>query len=275
MPKPNGGVPADKDIQKEAPPDTNAPDTEENEESEEDTTEESEQDGGSNQDNDSEEGDDKGSKDSKKLLFMDPKNMPKELKPHFARMQATFTRKMQQIAPAVKKIEAWDNLVRIPEFRSWMDQYEKGTLGTDNGDKGKSDKGKKVDLSDADSVKEMIRDIVRGEVGPVSRRVEDKETKEEFDNFITKYPFHETYHTGMKEVMAQNPDLSFEHALAIASFDDLMEMLGSDMRNKFEMKKKGNINKPNKGGPSKNGPDKQSANIEDAFLLAKKQLGMK
>jgi len=50
------------------------------------------------------------------LEFIQPEKLPKELQPHFKRMFASFTKKMQSMGDAQKKAELWDYLQENPQF---------------------------------------------------------------------------------------------------------------------------------------------------------------
>lgn len=52
-----------------------------------------------------------------KEVFLDPSDMPEELKPHWKKMQGTFTKRMQEFAENKNKVEAYDRFYNDPEFR--------------------------------------------------------------------------------------------------------------------------------------------------------------
>lgn len=50
------------------------------------------------------------------FALIKPDKLPKELKPHFNRMLAAYTRKMEKLANVEKKAELWDYIQDNPEF---------------------------------------------------------------------------------------------------------------------------------------------------------------
>jgi len=50
------------------------------------------------------------------LEFIKPEDLPKELQPHFKRMLASYTKKMQGIGDVTKKAELWDYFQQNPQF---------------------------------------------------------------------------------------------------------------------------------------------------------------
>ncbi len=69
--------------------------------------------------------------------LIDPNKLPKEIQPHFKRMFASFTKKMQGIADISKKAEIFDYLQEHPEFiaqRLGLQMPKAGETKTETGD---------------------------------------------------------------------------------------------------------------------------------------------
>jgi hypothetical protein len=205
-------------------------------------------------------------KTNKKLFFMDPKNLPAELKPHFEKMQASFTRKMQLVSGVAKKAQAFDDIVRDPEVRAVLDKK----YGNTNG------KAKDDDDDEGDSVEARIEEKVEERVGPIERERAHEKLKSEFQEFSTKYPFYKNYEMPLKEILSSNPNLTFREGLASVVLDDLLELVGTDLKSVIEQKKRGNLTRPNKGtSVNKGSSTKAAQTIKEAFEMAKASQGVK
>jgi len=249
------------------------------EEVEEDTEEETTQDDDSEEDAEgAEDTEDKTNKDEDPPIFFDPKALPAELKPVWNKMQASFTQKMQFAAAVSKKAEAFDNLVKMPRFRAWLEATQRGEDAPVDSRTDRS--GDSTDKQPkAKGIRGMIREELAALVKPLEERFNAKEakereknTKDEFDTFVTKYPFYEPYKEDLREVLSNNPSLTYEQGLAIVVFPDLMKKMGSQFK-KTPSKKAANITKPGKT-TLKETTDPQSKSVWDAYKLARKQLGL-
>lgn len=63
--------------------------------------------------------------------LIQPEKLPKELRPHFKRMLASFTKKMEGVANVRKKAELWDYLQENPQF--FTDKFVPKTVRTETG----------------------------------------------------------------------------------------------------------------------------------------------
>src|SRR5262245_42891106 len=61
--------------------------------------------------------------------LIDPRDLPPEIQPHFKRMQAAFTKRMQQFASRKGDLELVDNFRNNPEFARQLIQQEAQRLG--------------------------------------------------------------------------------------------------------------------------------------------------
>jgi hypothetical protein len=232
-------------------------------ESADDSTEDADSTSDTSDNNSEESSEDKA---NKKLFFMDPKDLPAELKPHFNKMQASFTRKMQLVSGVAKKAQAWDDIIRDPEIRAVLDKKYGG-----GGKSQESDDGE-----DGDSVEAKIEEKVEQRVGPIERERAKEKLTSEFKEFQGKYPFYRHYEGQMREMLENNDRLTFREALASAVLDDLLDIVGKDLTSTIESKKKGNITKPSRGTSfNKGSSSKPAKTIAEAFAMAKAEQGVR
>lgn len=232
--------------------------------SEEESTEESED----STEESTDESSDSEEKAPKAELFFDPKKLPEELKPTFKKMQASFTKRMQIASLSVKKAEAFDNLTKMPEFQTWLEQQQTGTTTTSR----KDSKGEEAEGEKSDSVRAIIREELTKIVGPVKAKVEDREVREEFEQFQQDYPFYLNFEPQLKEVLTKRPNLTYEEALSVVAFPELLKTFGKQINELHTTKKKANsTTKPNRSTVTESAPGKAKT-ITEAFALAKAQL---
>lgn len=251
------------------------------EDTETDTEDETQDDDSEEVTDDSEEGEekeDKSSSEDKTPIFFNPKDLPEQLKPVWQKMQASFTQKMQVAAAASKKAQAFENLVGNPRFRAWLEEEYKGVKPNTSSSTDTSSDRKST--GKGGGIRQMIREELSALVGPLQNKVAELDnsykgvrTEKEFEKFESKYPFYEPYKEDMKAVLEENPALSFEQALAVVVFPDLLKKVGSGL-GKQTSKKRANIAKPNRTS-LKETTDDVPKSVFDAYTLAKKQLGMR
>jgi hypothetical protein len=201
---------------------------------------------------------------ARELLFHDPNNLPEELKPAFRRMQASFTKKMHSLAGVAKKAQAFDELARLPQFQKFMEDM--------NGVQPQNRFRRREERTDEpDAVDTRMREIVKEELTPLQQEREQEKLTEEWNGFTTKYPFFDNFRPELREHLANNPNHTFEQALAIVSFPELIELLGDRIGTSISAKKKGNITKPTRGSNINKTTTVVPKTIEEAFALAKQQ----
>ena len=201
-------------------------------------------------------------KKGEELLFHDPKDIPKELLPIFKKMQGSFTRKMQSLSGVARKAQAFDELSRMPQFQEFLEN---------NGIVRKTTPAKtKEDGNDSDVLDAKMEEKLE----PIRQKLSKQELDEEFKAFETKYPFYENFKPLMREHLDSNPHHTFEQALAIVAFPELLRLLGNKVSTVSSTKKKANITKPNQGSSATGKNVQKAKSIEEAWALSKKQLGL-
>ena len=150
-----------------------------------------------------------GEKEKAQESFIDPKDLPEELKPHWKRMHSAFSRKMNEINKANEKIEAYDRFMSDPEYaketiRAYAQKYgmslveqraAENYIANAQGGQGNSDVPRQlieaVGSKLAPELKWMAESIASAHweankltVAPVIKRMQDsakKQAKSEYD----------------------------------------------------------------------------------------------
>lgn len=246
--------------------DNNADDSEEDhsDESSDDDENDSSDDQEGDEEEDSEEEDTDEDDEEDSSQFVDPKKLPKELRPAFKKMQAAFTKKMQGVSDLRRKAQALDQLAANPDFIAWAESMKRG--------KGKQPVKKSSDTSDKKGGVDMeaLRAMIREEVGPIKAEQEKTKLSSELRQFKKDYPDWKDYKGRMRSVLRRNPEMSYEDAYKIASHSNLKRKAGRFQEDKDKQREDADVERPNSKSPDKKG-DRQPANILEAYNLAKKE----
>lgn len=230
--------------------DTGTPETEETEDEESgDSEQDSDQDSG---DDNEDEGEEEGT------LFFDPNKLPAELKPAFKKMQAAFTRSMQEASGVKKYASAYQALVADPGFRQWYEARVKGRpVNTESDD---------TEDGDPDIANPMAQRLERLELAELQNQATS-----EFRAFATKHPEWENFRPQMEAAIEKFPMLGYEEVFKLVTYDDARKLGNRDAIGNLSRKKRANINKPS---PANAGslPSKAPKTIQEAYLQAKKEL---
>lgn len=253
--------------------DTEQDSTEESSEETQDTSEENtESEDTESSENEETEETEEGDAADKTILFMDPSTLPEELKPAFVKMQGSFTRKMQAAAAVLKKADAFDNVIRMPGFKEFIEAQQNGTSYTPPAAKRAPESAGGKGSRAESPIRKMIREELQGIVGPVKEKVENRELREEFETFKSKYPFYKNFEPQLREVLSENPHWTYEQALSVVAFPELLKAAGGSLKLKHKAKKEINsTTKPNRSSFTESPPPSVST-VQEAWALAKKQL---
>lgn len=194
--------------------------------------------------------------------FLDPNKVPKELKPAWDRMQASFTRKMQAASQVSRQAAAFQELVADPDFRSWYEAKANGSAGRSQSNTEDEDEG------DLDN---RVNRLVESRVGDLERKFYQDQAAREFETFQAANPNWRTYQHEMEAFMQRNPNATYEEAYRNASYGDARKAGGEEVINdRLPGKKRANITKPSSVAPGK--VTKKPSSIREAYEMAKEQL---
>lgn len=205
--------------------------------------------------------------------FLDPDEIPKELLPHFKRMQASFTRRMQGLAQDREKVELYNKLMSNPETTIQTLASKMGLTLTRPGHQKEGVTEESVD-GDSDTVK-WIRTLIQKELGKATQPLKAEQATmkaQQTINYLDKnYPDWYLYEDIMSELVKKHPSLKDDA-------DNLYELSKSAASRvgqikKEALKKTQVITKPSTGGRSVTAP-KKAVTIDEAFEIAKKMHGM-
>lgn len=200
-------------------PDTEDEDTTDGDEDSEDGDDEQEDSEDTDEEGDDEDEEDSDSddddSDDDEPQFVDPSKLPKEILPHYKRMQAAFTRKMQEASVLKQKAEAFDRLSASPAFRAWLSDSKNGD--GDNGNRSKkTDSKKSKDSSSREgflsSMREMVEEAIDKRLGPHLENEKKKDltakANEEISFMDKKYDGWRKYLPEIRAWYADNPGSS-------------------------------------------------------------------
>ena len=152
-------------------------------------------------------GDDTGSDD----LFMDPNDLPDELRGHFKRMQRGYTKKMQSLAESKQKVDAYDAFARDPlqTMRNLAAQYGY-TLEAKDANKGSGDSS-----DDAPETWEQVyeratqlaTENVMKQMAPYLEQIQSQRTRQIEATLDDVAPEWREYQDEMSQMLQQHPTL--------------------------------------------------------------------
>ena len=209
----------------------------------------------------------------KEPQFLNPNDLPEELKPAFKKMQASFTRAMQKVAGDKDKVELYDKLMNDPERAV---EILAAKVGLKVSKEGTVTKDKTSD-SEADSeTVRFIKKLIQDELTPKLEGFRQEQAKLTAQAKIVQlneeHPDWYLYEDIMVDLVKEHPSLKED----TAKLYKLAKAMGSEIEDKKKGadKKESVITKTSSGRHSVTGPAKVST-LDDAFELAKKQVGLK
>lgn len=254
---------SDEDTSEEKSEDKESDDSDEEDEEEEDS------------DSDNEEEDEKGTLDkSKNFSDIDPKKIPKELQPHYRKMQAIFTRNNQRAVAVQRKAAAFDYLLEDPDFREFLENKKAATVKSKTSKASRSNKeddeedDEDTPLTKADLRKFMQEFKAEGEQeGMRTKFIQEKE------KFLEDNPLAKEFLPELREIILKY-GMNYPEAWKWlqANDDDIAEEVKEHRR-----KAKG-VLKPSKNSDTRGKEPTKKGKIrswKDAVEFAERQLGMK
>lgn len=205
--------------------------------------------------------------------FLDPSNLPKELLPAFKRMQASFTKAMQKVASQREKIALFDKLMEDPEAavgalaeKVGLRVSKKGAISEPHETAGEPE------VTDTES---WVRKIIREELTPVVEQLRQEQAEIKAKSAIAylneTYPDWYLYEDTMAELVRRHPSLRDD-------LDNLYRLAKAGTERAIKTKKASSkqaevLTKSSKGREAVTVP-KKAKTIDEAFEIAKKQLGL-
>ena len=230
--------------------DISTPETEETED---------EESGDSDESSDQEESDDTEDKgEEEETLFFDPNKLPVELKGPFKKMQAAFTRSMQEASGVRRYAAAYQALVADPGFRQWYETRNSGRPAN----------------AESDDTEDGAPDLAN----PLAQRLErlelaglQNQATSEFRAFAAKHPEWENFRPQMETVIEKFPMLGYEEVFKLVTYDEARKLGNRDAIGNLSRKKRANINKPSSANANSM-PSPAPKTVQEAYLAAKKEL---
>jgi len=209
----------------------------------------------------------------KETQFLNPNDLPEELKPAFKKMQASFTRAMQKVAGDKDKVEMYDKLMNDPERAV---EILAAKVGLKVSKEGAVTKDKTSD-SEADSeTVRFIKKLIQDELAPRLEGFKQEQAKLAAQAKIVQlneeHPDWYLYEDIMVDLVKEHPSLKEDTTKLYKLAKAMGEEIGS--KEKGAAKKESVITKASSGRGSVTGPAKVST-LDEAFELAKKQVGLK
>jgi hypothetical protein len=239
-------------------------------ESDAEDTDSEEVDGEESDTEDSDDSAEDDEEDISKQYFTDPESLPKEVRGAFKKMQATFTRKMQQASSVIRQANAFAALAQDADFQEWLSERQTGkkatTRSTKSNEESEEDDDKPLTRSE---MRKMLGELTTKQKEEESRRTLDSKLKTEAADFKKNNPGWELHKDAMLEVLEQHPTLSYQEAYALATRDvetSRKELLRSKMRGKTPKPRSTGGNEPVKQG---------KMSFDEAADAALRKLGFK
>lgn len=216
------------------------------------------------------EGEAEPSEEEKEQSFMNPNELPKELLPSFKAMQRSFTRAMQRISSDRDKIAMYDQLMTDPQRAVEMLAQKVGVqiqkpVNQETGS----------EVGDSETTR-WIRQIVQETLKPVVAELKGDQARVKSQSAIAylekTYPDWYLYEDIMAELVNKHPSLRDD-------LDNLYTLSKSGADKAITMKRavtktKQVITQTSKGRGGVVIPVRATT-VQEAFEIAKKQLGIK
>ena len=206
--------------------------------------------------------------------FFDSKTLPAELMPAYKNMQASYTKKTQEIADVRKKADAFNQLSSYQPFLQWYDKHTKGETDS-NPDK---ESGELTDdefsllMSDKKLFTQYVSELAKQQALPVAEEAKRKalslQREMEIKDFGKEYPdFWTLDKQGLIEpLMRKYPNADIEDVYKMANYDFLEQQAIAKAHGIVQQKKAASVEKT--GLPSTSSPVVKVKSREEAMSLA-------
>jgi len=208
---------------------------------------------------------------------VNPDELPDELKPLFKNMQADYTRKTQELKELQEKAQLYDRLVqedmvkkKFPEpqeqAKPETENYLADALGVSLNDLDDSQRQQVEQL--AKIVDAAVNRRVSESIKPIQDDLLSRDYKQELEETRGKYPDFNDYVAEIKKIVEQNPQMSYEQAYKLATYEEATKRGRAEAVKNFEAKKKQSSPKTT---PSAKESDEPDGGFESIFNWAKKK----
>jgi len=242
-------------------------------------SEESLQEGDATPEVNSEESAEEGTESTSNESFssVDPKELPPELQERYKQMQADYTRKAQEIGEIRNKAQLYDQMQQEQLLKEKFPEPEQVNASDESLDYVAESLG--IDLSTADpeykasiaNLAKMVDAIaskrIQEQVGPMQRNLLERDYKQELADVKTRYPDFDEYRSAIVDTVKNNPQMSFEQAYKLASYEDREKKGRTEAMKNLEVKKQ--ISSPRSASSAKEEENLKS--FEDIYNWAKGQ----
>lgn len=203
--------------------------------------------------------------------FVDPRQLPKELQPHWKKMQASYTRKMQGLKESKDKADLYDQIMSDPENIVFK-LAEKAGLRVVR-EESKEDEIPEGGDSALAFIRKEIKKAIESELGPV--RVDQKQLKvtQSMDYLDKNFPDWKLYDDIMTDIVKKHPSMSEDLDLLYETAKNRASAY--EQRKAGSMKKPAVVTKPSTAGRNVTTAPTKINSLDEAINAAKKQLGFK
>ncbi|MDI6786892.1 MAG: hypothetical protein QME51_00780 [Planctomycetota bacterium] len=198
--------------------------------------------------------------EAKEDSFVNPADLPDELKPAYKNMQAAFTKAMQGIPKEyrgekfndlLERAKAWDEVEGNPELVKVLDDHLKGKEN-----RGQTVPKKEVN-PDEDNIKELLPDatdidrqflkrygnvfqkMIEKAMSPLADDIYAGREKELYTALEKKYGLETaSLKPKIKALLKDVPDMTHEEAFRVVAFDGLLEKAKNEGRSEAEKQSK-------------------------------------
>lgn len=208
---------------------------------------------------------------------VNPDELPKELQQAYKSMQADYTRKTQEIREIKEKAKLYDQWQQEQIIKSKFPQpvkqatpetedYLAQSLGVDINDLTPEEKQQFDTLSKL--IDSAVTKRITEHVKPIQNKMMHKEYEQELAEVRKAHSDFDTYLPLIESKLKSNPQLTYEDAYKLASYDDREKKGRSEALKNLEVKKKQAIPKVAQAKES----EEPASNFESIFGWAKKRV---
>lgn len=256
------------------------------------TDDDTQSDDAANQDTDDTDSEDTGDSDSDNEgqssdadgeVFYDASKVAPELRPSFKKMQATFTRRMQQASAAIEKAAAMDRLLEDPDFHELYLNRDTNNRGggsrhTDDEDDDSGNEDSDIKTLTPKTLQKLIDQGIERATHKVRQENVAERTRQQYREsaiaFKKAHPDWQDYAHEMRAIFERNPRLSYEEAYFLAKRNEIEDE--NKQATNASKKRANSARKPNGLGvrdvETKSQKGKKIS-FRDSWEQAKKKLG--
>ena len=204
----------------------------------------------------------------------DPASLPKEQRAIVKKLMGSYTRGMQRAAATREKADMLDRLVVDPEFLEWAEQRQRGIKKP----KTRRNSGDGDSEEDEEDEAPVTRKSLRSEIHSAMKSLKDQDDiAEKAEKFKKDNPDWKEWYSDMNALSKHHPTLSYQELyewVKREAGEDDNEDREERRKESLEIKKRGNISKPNRITGSE-AETKERLTLTQALEKAKKSLGWK